>query len=185
MENALPVPLGMTTVDGEPLGATASTLGPIVNIGDLSIVTRETIAPADPFALWVLDTASEIVRSAASQPTWDALTSPPRARQICVHLAARSYTNPDSVTRETVGPLGESRVEALATALHLTETERQELASLAPAAAKQRASGGLYVQPLGGTTQVTTLQVGDPIYLLDSSGTPFPVYAAGDVGSPE
>lgn len=103
----------------------------------------------DAFTTQILEAASEKVRLAARQPTWTRETAPIRARQIAWHLAGRSYANPGSLSRENIGPLGESRVEDLARALHLTAAEEVELEALAPAGAiPMPGQGTLWVQPL-------------------------------------
>lgn len=168
----------------EPLAAEeplTTTVASIISIADLSIVAREAIAADDPFALWIIDAASEAVRSTAGQPTWDSLTAPTRARNITAHLAARSYLNFDSVTRENIGPIGSSTAEELAKALHLTNAEREELIGLA-GGTQPAGGGGMWVQPLSDPVQTTTL--GDTVYLSDSSGSLLAYYDPNDVGAP-
>ncbi len=111
----------------------------------------------DALAVRILEAASDAVRLAAGQPAWTRASAPPRARQIAWHLASRSYANPGSVIREGIGPLNEARSEDLAQAMHLTKAERDELASMSPAAETgalpgQQQGGVLWVQPLTKST---------------------------------
>lgn len=143
----------------------APSAAPLLSLAELGIIARQEIAPDDGFAGFIIAAASEAVRAAAQQPTWTAETAPLRARQICGHLAARSYLNPDSVQYQgAIGPIGGDRiVEDLARALHLTDVERAELAAMSPSAGQ---GGGLWIQPVGSTAQ----QRGD-IYLPDDTGS--------------
>lgn len=150
----------------------------LVSIPELGVWCRQEIGYDDEFAVAILEAASEVVRSAARHAEWTAKTVPARAKQICAHLAARSYLNPDSVVGEgSIGPLGGDRyVEALATALHLTAAEREELETMASAGS---ARGSLWIQPVGSNT----LESPEDVYLPDHSGSDWmiPYLAPDDV----
>lgn len=150
----------------------------LVTISELSAWARQEVGYDDAWAITVLEAASELVRSAAGQPTWERATAPARAKQICAHVAARTYLNPDSVSSEgNLGPLGGDRiVEELAKALHLTAAERDELGAMAPAGGGAGGRGGLWVQPINSTP----LEGGD-VYLADDSGSDWMIpYLAED-----
>lgn len=161
-EPALPVPLGDVILYDAP-----TVVAPLlVSVGELRVWARDPdIAEDDAFANEILYAASEAVRAAARQPTWDINSAPPRARQICAHLAARSYLNPDSVNREgSLGPIGgDSRVEEMAIALHLTEREMLELEGMRPTGSSGK---GLWVQPIS----MPGSELRD-VYLRDDSGS--------------
>lgn len=160
---ALPVPLG----DGILYDIPTVVAPLLVSVGELRVWAREPeIADDDAFANEILYAASEAVRAAARQPTWDIATAPPRARQICAHLAARSFLNPDSIQREgNLGPVGgDSRVEEMSVALQLTERETAELEGMRPTGSNGR---GLWVQPVMSGVNGTVRDV----YLPDDSGS--------------
>lgn len=152
---------------------------PLLGIPDLGTWTRQEIGYDDAWAAAVLEAASDLVRSAAQHPEWTAQTVPARARQICAHVAARTYLNPDSVSGEGgIGPIGGDRiVEELAKALHLTAAERDELEGMSPSGANG-GGGGLWVQPIN----ATPVEEGD-VYLADDSGSDWmiPYLAADDL----
>jgi hypothetical protein len=160
--DALPAPLA-DTIFGDTGSSTM-----LLSVAELNVwlTGRAVVLDGDAFAEEILFAASEKVRSTAGQPTWTAATAPPRARQICAHLAARSYLNPDSISAEGgIGPLGGDRtVEELAKALHLTQAETDELQALAPRSA---VGGSLWIQPVNGGVPVDD---GD-VYLADDSGS--------------
>lgn len=143
----------------------------LVSIDQFATWTRQDIATvaADPFATLVLQTATEIVCDAASQPNWE-LQSPPvvvprKAVRICMFLAGRTYLNPDGTVSESVGPLNERRPEAMAMAaanMQLLPGELADLASLVP-----DGPAGLWVQP---TTRADAAE-DNVVYLPDNSGS--------------
>jgi hypothetical protein len=148
----------------------------LLTIPELGVWAQQDVGYDDEWAAAVLDAASDVVRTAASQPTWTRDTAPVRARQIASHLAARSYKNPDSIVGEgALGPVGGDRfVEELAKALHLTAAEIEELGKLAPSTAA--GSGGLWIQPIN----ATPVEDGD-VYLADDSGSDWMIpYLAPD-----
>lgn len=89
---------------------------------------------ADPFALMVLERATELVVEAADLPaTWESDTTlvPSRCRTITLLVAARTYTNPNSLITEGTGPITESKLAKMAAAMELTPDERAELEAIA------------------------------------------------------
>jgi len=134
----------------------------LLTVSEMSVWTRQEIDPADAWALTVVAAASDVVRAAARQPTWTRATAPVRARQIASHLAARTFTNPGSVSSEGLGPISERRVEELSRALHLTEAEQSELERLAPTGAR----GALWIQPVGSNALVS-----QPVFLAASAAS--------------
>lgn len=151
----------------------------LLTIPDLRAWARNSeIADDDPWALIVIEAASDLVRETAQQPTWTRESAPPRARQIASHLAARSYSNPDSIEFEgATGPIGgDRRAEEFAKSLHLTEAERLELEGMWPAGSTG-GGGGLWVQPVGGGIAA----VDGDTYLADDSGSDWMIpYLAED-----
>lgn len=131
-------------------------------------VSGVTLTEADhPKAQVVLDAASLVVRDTASQPTWTDLTAPDRAKLITVQLAKRTYLNPDAVTSENVGPMGERRVEDFARTLELTAAETAELVKLAPADVLASQAGGLWIQPMANRPNAPD----STVYVTDSGGS--------------
>lgn len=142
-----------------------------------------TVDPADEFALEIVLAASDKVRSAASQPTWDIATAPTRARQIASHLAARSFTNFESIATDgALGPLGgDRRVEELARALHLTAAEEAELEALGPIGGPG-GRGDLWIQPIDGGSALEA----DTLYFATDppSDWMLPLLSASDLAAP-
>jgi hypothetical protein len=162
----------------------------LISLLELATWARQdpaTVA-ADPFAVLVLQTATEIVCDTASQPNWELQTPPmlvPRkAKRICMFLAGRTYLNPDGTVSENVGPLGERRPELMAMAaanMQLLPSEEGQLEGLAP-----DGGTGLWVQP---TTRGED-PVSDTVFLYDDSGSdwaiPYGVEGTTDAyGDPE
>lgn len=140
--------------------------------------------PADrvDFAEVNVAAAALIVAETAGHPEWNDLTpAPSRVRLIAIQLAKRSFLNPTAVVRSNVGPLGESIVEEYARTLELTDAEEAYLLGLTPGGAGGGTGGGsLFVVNMGGAPSVME----HTIYTPDMSGGLFPMYAAGEIGSP-
>ena len=144
----------------------------LVSIDAFATWVRQDIGTvaADPFAALVLQTATEIVCDAASQPNWQIqsppVTVPRKAIRICMFLAVRTYLNPDGTVAEAVGPLNERRPESMAIAamnMQLLPDEETELSGLAP-----DGSTGLWVQP---TTRTDDGGEDPAVYIPDDSGS--------------
>lgn len=143
----------------------------LISIEQFATWARQDVATvaADPFAILVLQTATEIVCDEAEQPNWE-IQSPPvvvprKAKRICMFLAGRTYLNPDGTVSETVGPLNERRPEAMAMAaanMQLLPGEIADLETLVP-----DGPSGLWVQP---TTRSDAAE-DDVVYLPDDSGS--------------
>ena len=142
----------------------------LIPVDQFAVWCRQDIGTvaADPFATLVLQTATEIVCDAASQPNWELQTPPvvvPReALRICMFLAGRTYLNPDGTVSEQVGPLSERRPEAMAIAamnMQLLDAERYALEALAP-----DGTTGLWIQP---TTRIDSVE-DTAVYLGDGFG---------------
>lgn len=143
----------------------------LISLAELATWARQDIATvsADPFAVLVVQTATEIVCDEAEQPNWE-LQNPPvvvprKAKRICMFLAGRTYLNPDGTISESVGPLNERRPEAMAMAsanMQLLPAEEADLRSLVP-----DGPADLWIQP---TTRVDAAE-DDVVYLPDDSGS--------------
>lgn len=141
----------------------------LLTVADLKIWpgVEADLEADDPWALFCISAASTKVNDVAGHPEWTKLSAPPRARQIALHLTARSFLNPDSVIQEgNTGPLGGDRIaDDFAHAFELTPSEEAELAGLVPGAAL--AGKGLWIQPL---TPGVEMELPD-VFLLDDSGS--------------
>lgn len=140
------------------------------------------IVEADPFAQMVLERATELVVEKAEIPAaWvsDPTLVPSRAKTICLLLAARTYTNRRSVISQSVGPISESILAAMAAAMQLTEAEAEELEGMANS---EEPFGGLWVLA---TTRGTDVPIIDTVNLPDSSGSDWliPYAVEGETGA--
>jgi hypothetical protein len=143
----------------------------LITMDQFATWARQDVATlsADPFAVLVLQTATEIVCDTANQPNWE-LQSPPvvvprQARRICMFLAGRAYLNPDGTISESVGPLSERVPESMAIAaanMQLLPAEEAALAAMAP-----DGTTGLWIQP----TTRSDASEDDAVYLPDDSGS--------------
>lgn len=121
-----------------------------------ALITPETLRVAsqrqfpddDPYALWVIEHASdlvlEVVDSAEADTEWDHHSAPRAARRIALRMAVNAIKHPDSAVAEGVGPLSERFLEEAVTWFVLTDQDRIDLESLGEGSA----SGGLWVQPI-------------------------------------
>lgn len=165
---------------------------PLIDRAELLVWLRGTgnapdLDDADAVAfLEVVTQAAEIVVRGAGSEGWTLADSPPRARLIALLMAHDYFANPDRLVSESTGPLSERRVDDVVRGMNLTDEQRGELAVLA--GAPPAATGGAgRLWRLGGTDQRTT-PVQDTIFVtagLPVSDWGFPMYAVGDVGSPD
>lgn len=133
----------------------------------------------------VVVAAAEIVVRDAGSADWTLATVPPRAQLIATLMAKDYFENPDRLISETIGPISERKVDDVVRGMRLSDDERTilaELAGLSPAIS----TGAGRLWTLGGTDERTVVR--DTIFV--SAGLPrsdwlFPMFAVGDVGSPE
>lgn len=166
----------MTAALPEPFTAPeAATTPTLVSISELSTICRTTIAADDPFALMVVDLASDLVRDEARHPEWvgsggDGVTTvdvPFKARLICLLVAKRAYQNPKMITAEGgVGPIGgDTFAEDFAAGLTLTGVEKAELQRMRGDGGSGDPNGMWALTNTTGMDEVTTG------YVFDDSGS--------------
>lgn len=141
---------------------------------------------ADPYALLIIEAASQAVRDYARQLGWvtresgDTLgtgqvDAPETAQQITLWLAIRAYTNPTNLQRRTAGPISDTYFENGVYGLELTEDEKSRLGDL-----RTDGGGGLWVQPLSSGEETGPILIpssreipGDPFYIADGWQFPY------------
>jgi len=165
---------------------------PLIDRAELLVWLRGTGSAPEPddvdenAFLDVVIAAAEIVVRSAGLEEWTLASSPARARLIALLMAKDYFENRDRLISETIGPISERKVDDVVRGMNLTEEQKEELAVLAGLTPPSVAAAG-QVWTLGGTDQrVAPAQ--DTIFV--SAGLPqsdwlFPMYAAGDVGSPD
>lgn len=129
----------------------------------MAIITTEDLAPWTKFSQAELDDhplaksvmwqVSAMVNAAAKRE-WDIDSEDPQkhppdeARVIAIQLAARTFSNPRMVQARTAGPINERLAEEVITGMAFRPHEIEALQALRPS----DKSGGLWIQPLQGTT---------------------------------
>ncbi|HLU28504.1 MAG TPA: hypothetical protein VKZ65_08705, partial [Glycomyces sp.] len=112
---------------------------PLITTADVAPWVQSTAEELDddPLALKVIDRVSDLIntRTWGTRPGdelnyWTLETAPPRAKAIAEQVFARVYTNPLTLSRETTGPLGESRADIVLTGLELRPNELEDLLGL-------------------------------------------------------
>jgi hypothetical protein len=143
--------------------------------------TPEEAIASDPFAAEVREKVSDYVRSVAGQTraTWTVATLPYDARVIVLWMAKRTYSNPDQVVQESVGPLSERRLDEAAMGMALTESERETLEGYKSSGA----GGGLYTMSIDDSRPGATQAV---VFVPDDSYSDWyiPMFNPLDPGDP-
>lgn len=151
----------------------------LASTADLAARAREAISAEDEGALWVLDTASALIRSYTAKTFlpdgWeegDEFTAPDGARAVAVEVAYRVWTNPDNLVADSIDDSSRRFSERAAEGFYLTDADKIILDGL-----KSKRSG---LWTLGVTrgddyTDNVFVPTGPP-----PSGDPFPWYAADD-----
>jgi len=130
---------------------------------------------ADPFALLILELASNKVVDYCGHPEWETdgtgPAEPPRgARRIALFMAKRTFENPDAEVAYGVGPLSGRSLDWSAYGLYLTPPEQEELNQII--AGSDDESGGLWTVQISGGPSLT-----QDIYLDDVYGLqPIPYF---------
>lgn len=99
----------------------------LATVAQLAAWVGETIDSADLRALALLDAASTLVRSEASQVWADPETAPADVVMVVVQVAARVWRNPSGAIQDTTGPFTVRWSERMGDGMYLTETERDIL----------------------------------------------------------
>lgn len=151
----------------------------LASTADLAARARDAIASDDAGALWVLDTASALIRSYVGTTLlpdgWvedDPFTPPDGARAVAVEVAYRVWSNPDNLVADSIDDGSRRWSERAADGFFLTAADRLILDGL-----KSKRSG---LWTLGVTRDDGSL---DTVYIPTGpppSGDPFPWYAADD-----
>lgn len=156
-----------------------TTYPPLATVADLAIRVQETIADADPLAVYFMRAASATVRAYVGK-NWvntagDALVDVPDVvHDITVEVAARVWMNPEGNTQETAGPFTERRPELYADSFFLTGTEKSKLGAM-----RSSGLGGLWtIQQTRGDNTVPYTTV--PVTPLP--GEPLPYVVPGTPG---
>ncbi len=151
-------------------------LASVKSLRTLLRVDEEDVPDTDPYALLILEQASDTVRHAARQPGWvrpqedgdtpgpDETLVPIIAAKIALWLAYRVYVNPSNLSRRTSGPVTDTFSDNGLVGMELTANELADLVDLRPDSAT---GGGLWVQPIDTGRDVPT-----PVYLYDNLAGP-------------
>lgn len=136
----------------------------LAEVSQLATGLRLTLDDEDPYALFMLAGASDVVRATARQPGWvfedpepGQTVAPEIARNVTLWAAMRAYTNPQNLQNRTSGPISHSFRDVGVVGLELRPSEIAFLDEFNPASD----SGGLWILPL------TRGKVEVPIYLAD------------------
>lgn len=147
----------------------------LLTIGELEVLVREPVDPADAFALWNIDAASLIVSDTAGHPEWTIAgetAAPARARVIAQQLAKRAYLNPEAERSFNTGPIGAVTVEDYARTLELTPAELEYLLAIKAESVIDTSDGLIFVL----STHNRPVGVQRAVVLNDSAGSPI-IYA--------
>lgn len=142
---------------------------PLITVADLGRVAQETIAVDHPYATWVVDAVSILIR-AAGDSYWTAATVPPVVRIVALLVAKRAWVNPLGEKSSHTGPIGATVMDIEALGLRLADEELALIHAALPATAAGH--GGLWILP---TTQGP---LESSIYLGDNSGSDWQVLYA-------
>ncbi len=144
----------------------------LASIDELKVVTQRPDLPNDdPFALLMLQLASEKVTDYCGHPEWETDgtgdNEPPRAaRRIALFMAKRAFENPDAEVAYGLGPLSARSLDWQAYGLYLTPPEQEELNAITAAAADDGDLGGLWAVSITGHPNLTEEVYLDDIYGL-------------------
>lgn len=156
-----------------------ATLPALASTADLSARARDAIAADDAGALWVLGTASALIRSYVGTTLmpdgWvegDPFTPPDGAKAVAVEVAYRVWSNPDNLVADGIDDATRRWSDRAADGFFLTAADRLILDGL-----KAKRSGLYTLSVTRGDDYSATIYVptGPP-----PSGYPFPWYAADD-----
>src|SRR5688500_14520093 len=98
----------------------------LASISELKVVAqRPDLDNEDPFALLILELASNKVTDYCGHPEWEEdgtgdATPPRAARRIALFMAKRTFENPDAEVAYGVGPLSGRSLDWSAYGLYLT-----------------------------------------------------------------
>jgi hypothetical protein len=151
----------------------------LTTVALLEQALRITIPAHDPYAILMIELASNAVRDAADQPGWvigtpgqNQTEAPQAARDVALMVAVRIFTNPRNLERRTAGPLSETFRDIGVYGVDLTDGEKERLEP--HISDSRRGSNGLWVQPTGAKL------VPQRVYLADESpGATSILYAEG------
>lgn len=155
----------------------------LVTVPELSLWAEgdaASIDPADPLAIWLLESASELVMDECGFPDWTAQTAPRRAKIVIANIAKRCWNNADQEIRTAIaGGPSSALIDEAALGLRLSDAEIAECAKIATKENGTTAGGRLWTLPTTRGPVETRIFVPDnywpmssPINYLDPAGDP-------------